>query len=810
MKRTVFYILLTALVPLLFSGCREEYEIFDDLAVTSHTLNIAQTPGKTHIAVYSTGAWTVAFDQPVDWASLDRLSGNGLGDFVLSWSANFGTTRSLDILVSRDDLTERITVIQTGSVTTPYISFDRTKVALPRQKTTFSVPLATNLNFSRADFKARAIYYDDPSHPDTLEIGAPSKKAWISAYKVLEDRFDFTVEANDSKMDRNASVVCYLVDASGKEIKSSLSVLQSESDPVFTLDSSVGMYYANEKNLLVPAPKNNIWSMDGVSVTADAPWVQDLAVTEEGLSFHIGENEDGDERSATITVSYTSPEGLKAGCSFYVSQGGDRMLSFEELRARVPGAIRGPLLLEGFVLSDADCPNVCSSPQTGQFEFDRTENTRTAYIESTDAAYGLCLKFTSAAENKLQRGSKVIVRLDGLVLERASAPLRYTLSGVTADRIARVNDNSAVPEKRCSIAQLTDADIYTFVTLQDMEILCKDGCYTNASEGYCLQDELNPLGATMPRWDVAPLLCSDASGNAISMLTNAAAPWRRTGKDVAWYSCLPQGSGTISGVIVSDAVAPVRWGNLGRYQIRPMDVTDLQLDQPAFSNIICEWNWNDGVEKLTPDVGKGSFQKYEAATRFVQDYNNPYLPTEDTPNGYGTSNMKGLVSGGAICLTQSWWDFELNEGKYFDVEFSTAGLSGTNLVFGIVWGHGLGSSSTVYGPSHWNVLYSTDGNNFNPVPSAGILKQRSCAWWNNPQTSQDATPGYTEHLVKLPSSCFGRNKVIVRLQVADTTTDIVPTTGASIWPQALGIEKGTLSPSSNGPVRIGTITVRFN
>ena len=810
MKRTILYLLLTALVPLVLSGCREEYEIFDDLAVTSHTLNIAQTPGKTHIAVYSTGDWTVAFDKPVDWASLDRLSGSGLGDFVLSWSANFGTTRSLDILVSRDNLTERITVVQTGSVTTPYISFGRTKVTLPRQQRTFSVPLTTNLGFNMTDFRAKAIYFHDPAHPDTLEIGALSEKAWISAYKVEEDHFEFTVKANEGSADRSASILCYMTDAAGKEVKASLSVLQSASDPVFTLDSSVGMYYANEKVFLVPALKNNIWSMDGISVTADAAWIQDLTVVEEGLSFRVGENKDGDERSATITVSYTSPEGLKAGCDYYVSQAGDKMLSFEELRARVPGTIRGSLLLEGFVLSDASCPNVCSSPQTGQFEFDRSENERTSYLESMDASYGLCLKFTNAVENKLQRGSRVIVRLDGLTLERASAPLRYTLSGLTADHIARVQDDTPFPEKRRSIAQLTDADVYTFVTLQDMEILCKDGCYTNASEGYSLKDELNPLGAAFPRWDVAPLLCTDASGNAIHMLTNAAAPWRRTGHDVAWYSCLPQGSGTISGVVVADAVAPVRWGNLGRYQIRPMDVSDLQLDKPAFSNILCEWNWNDGVEKLTPDVGRGSFQKYDAATRFVQDYNNPYLPTEDTPNGYGTDNMKGLVKGGAICLTQSWWDFEQNEGKYFDVVFSTSGLSGSNLVFGIVWGHGLGSSATVYGPSHWKVLYSTDGTTFSEVPSAGILKQRSCAWWSNPQTSQDATPGYTEHLVKLPSSCFGRNSVTVRLQVADTTTDIVPATGASLWPQALGIERGNLSPNSNGPVRIGTITVRFN
>ena len=254
----------------------------------------------------------------------------------------------------------------------------------------------------------------------------------------------------------------------------------------------------------------------------------------------------------------------------------------------------------------------------------------------------------------------------------------------------------------------------------------------------------------------------------------------------------------------------MRWGDLGKYQLRPLSEEGIDLHGRMFSNTICEWNWNDGVGKITPDLGNGTLRKFDAATKFSWDYNNPYLPIEDSPNGYDeTRNMKGLVAGAALFLTQKWWDFTLGEGKYFEVEFSTSGLSGSNLVFGIVWGHG-DSPSTVCVPSHWNVLYSTDGTNFYPVPSASMLKQRSCAWWNNPGTSQDAAPGYTEHLVKLPASCFNKSKVTVRLQAADTVTDIAPATSATTWRSALGIEKGTLTPSSEGPVRIGAITVRFN
>ena len=134
------------------------------------------------------------------------------------------------------------------------------------------------------------------------------------------------------------------------------------------------------------------------------------------------------------------------------------------------------------------------------------------------------------------------------------------------------------------------------------------------------------------------------------------------------------------------------------------------------------------------------------------------------------------------------------------------------MFLGIVWGHGQMNNTTLTGPSHWNLLYSTDGGaSFSPVPGSDVIKKRSIVWWSG--TSQDSTPGYTEHLRKLPSDCFGKEKVILRLQVADKVTDIDPKANSSNYLTALGIEKGMLTESvtaANCPVRIGTITLRYN
>ncbi len=801
MKKNLYCIVL-AFAALLSTDCEKNYEIVDELGVSSHNLNISQIPGETHIAVYSTGSWSVALDRHVEWASINKVSGEGLGDFVFSWSANYGISRSIDILVSGGSRTETIHIIQAGLVESPFIVLGAGRVVSPLQSRTFNVPMNTNLGNAIEDVKWRAAYSGE--NPDS----------WITSCEIHSDYVQFTVDNNSTGEDRQAELTVFLTSVTGTETSASLVVLQSASNPEIAFESAEGSYYANKDSYLVPSSRNNIWSLEGVALSSSESWVSGLSLGEDGLHFATEENTSGQPRNAVITVSYISDGTPAAIATYTVHQETAKLLSFQDLRNRVPGTVRGSILLEGIIVSDYDSPNICSSPQTGRFAFDREENYRTAYLESTDGAYGVCVKFADKTENVIQSGSKVLVSLDGVLLERAMNPMRFTLRNISRSNFISVEEGTGIPEKIKPAGQLTDADIFTYVTLPAMEVMSKDGSYTNASEGYCLLDEINTYcGTSLPRWDVAPLLCSDANGDAIFMLTNAACPWRRTGLDVEWGSVVPQGSGNLSGILVADDVAPVRWGDLGKYQIRPLKEEDIALDSAPFSISVCEWTWNGNLQTDERSAGeKGSLKWIGAKTEFIWDYNNPLLPKEeDLTSGYDTSFQKGLVKNAARSLTQCWWDFDLNAGKYFDVEFSTEGRTGTNLVFGIVWGHGKGDSNSdnsVSAPSHWKVLYSTDGNSFTELTSAGILAQRTCAWWS--QTLQDSTPGYTEHLVKLPPACFDKKKVVVRLQAADQVTDIAAKATDSNWRTALGIEKGTIDKNSSGTVRIGSIIVRYN
>ena len=789
------------------AACQKEYAIIDELGLLQHTLKVSCDPGYTNITVYADSDWSLSLEKETEWASLNKTSGSGFGDFRLSWAANFGVSRDLRILIKTDAKKDTIHVIQAGAITSPYMNLATSRVMLPSASRSFDIAMTTNLEFCLDEFKARAIY----DGKDTLEVGSTDSRAWIESFSIEKEKVQFTASQNTLGAGRTADIVFYMKDADGIETRAVVTVLQSATGPAFSSPGAQQLY-ANADTYEVLSADNNIWSLPEATITADVPWISALTLTEAGLLFTTEENKSGSPRSGSITVKCN---GLASPVVIPVSQAAEKLLSFEELRTRIPGLINTTDKLEGIIVSDPSSPNICSSVQTGQFAFDRSENSRTAYLESIDGSYGLCLKFSSASENTFARGDRVLISLGGATLSRESSPARYTLSGLSSDKFTVLESGAAIPDKVRSISQLTDADIYTWVSLSNIEILAKDGSYTNASEGYSLADTLNPSGSASPRWDVAPLMCTDPNGDAIFMLTNAAAPWRRSTDsehDMAFYNFLPQGAGTLSGVIVSDNVAPVRWGNLGKYQIRPMSAADIALGQEydRFSNIICEWTFNSEEESWSADKGDGKLSLYDAATSFGQDFNNPYLPQDkDAANGGGTTNLKGLVSNCAAVFMNKWWDFDTDTGKYIDIRFNTTGLNGTNMVFGIIWGHGLGAdATTISAPSNWDVLYSTDGTNFTRLTT---IKQRSCAWWTT--TSQDATPGFTEHLVKLPGSCFDKSNVTVRLQAASRVTDIAPATSASTWQSALGIERGTITSSTTkeqGAVRIGTITVRYN
>ena len=803
---------------LVFS-CDKPYEMNLPLAVNSHKLTLNSPSGSTHILIWADGDWTAGFGREINWGSLNKLEGSGNSDIEFSYAANYGVTRSVDLILTKDDLRDTIVLIQKGiqSGDNVAISFKSPAITLLKNGYSVKSPISTSLIYSTDMIVPKVEFFDEDgvslgvvvsgeAVPDTLHV-----EPWISNMKVASEgglHVGYDVSENNSGVARTAVMSLVVNAADGKIYTSSQSVTQGVETPALTLSETSGQYSGFPGSYMVATTDNNVYAYGQyISCEGSDDWIPSVSLTSEGLSFTVTKNETGEPRTGTVKVTFDDGAGTILTAEYKITQLSYPLAaSFEDVRSMAPGLLSEDKYIEGFIVSEPESANVCQSPQTAQFQFDFEENYKTAYFESVDGRYGFRLRFATPEDNVTERWSRVRISIKDLTLQRQDEPLCFTLDGLTAGNIIEVvsaPDEYLVPSKKKAVSELTDEDIYTLVALQNMEIMCKDGSYTNCTDGYSFKDDVvNPLsGTTSPRWDTAPLLMSDTSGNVIYMLTNAMVPWRRNGTTYGnGTEVVAQGSGTFLGIITTEDL--VRYGELGRYKIRPMTQSDIQFYSPAFSKTIVEWNWNDNVADVVPEVGSGTLDFYDATTAASADFNSMMS------HEYDKKGQAGLVPNGALLVTRKWWNFSDGKGEYFDISFSTAGIRGTNLVFGLVWNHGNMNYTTLDAPAHWNLLYSIDGGaSFKPVPGAGMIKNRSIVWWSG--TGQDACPGFKDHLRALPSECFGRDKVILRMEVADMVTDKAPSTKASTYLTNLGLETATLTDKATS-IRLGTITIRYN
>ena len=819
-SRHIFRILAgLSLAAAAVLSCDKPFEMDLPLAVNSHKLTLSSASGSTHILIYAVGDWTACFGKEIGWGSLNKLGGTGNSDIEFSYAANYGVTRSVDLVLANGELRDTIVLVQNGILSGDNVSLSFKSPSLILLKNGYGVktPVSTSLLYSTDMMVPMVEFFDSEGLsqgvvtagqdiPDTLKVSP-----WISNMRLdSEDGIDLSYDvAENSTGEARRAVISIVVSAAdGAVYTASQAVTQGVDSPVLVLSESAGEYTGFKGSYTVPADQNNVFLYGQfISCDCSVDWISSASLTASGLVFTLDRNDTGEPRTGTVKVTFNDGAGTVLTADYKVTQiAYPAAVSFQDVRSMTPGVLEEDKYIEGYIVSDPDGANVCQNLQTAQFNFDFEESGKVAYIESEDGQYGFLIRFVSVEENVTQRWSRVRIGIKGLTLQRQDDPLCFTLDGLTAasiiETVAKPNV-SVVPVRKKSIAELTDSDIYTLVSLQDVEIMCKDGAYTNCAEAYSiLNNVVNPYSGTeSPRWDTAPLLMSDTSGNVIYILTNSLVQWRRNGTTYGNGSeVVAQGSGTLRGIVTAEEL--VRYGELGRYKIRPMAQNDIQMRSPAFSKTIVEWNWNDNETDLVPETGSGTLDFYDATIAASPDFNSMMC------HEYDNKGQAGLVAAGAILATRKWWDFTNDQGKYFDISFSTAGISGSNLVFGIVWNHGQMNKTTLDSPAHWNLLYSIDGGaSFKAVPGADMIKNRSIVWWSG--TGQDACPGFKDHLRKLPAECFGKDKVILRLQVADKVTDKAPASSSATYLTNLGIEQATLTDKATG-IRIGTITVRYN
>ncbi|ANH81629.1 hypothetical protein A8C56_12140 [Niabella ginsenosidivorans] len=554
-------------------------------------------------------------------------------------------------------------------------------------------------------------------------------------------------------------------------------------------------------------------------------WVaDDLKLTKDSLlSFTVKANPSQTQlRSAQLKLSYTDGWQVEHVATLYLLQSNAQNLfgtkaSFTDVRAWAGGRIVSDIFIEGIVVSDKSSQNMGDIRQTTPTVIDYSSNNTTVYIESPDGNYGFKMLTATASDNIFTRYSRVQILLKGTSVELEQNPNRYTITGVTSSMVMSqvAGSDADLPKKEKTMAALTDDDIYTYTTLTDCELPIRKGPLTPVNEGYTILYNAN-------RTTKYPLLMRDRNGASMFLLTNMTCPYRRDG------SMLPYGSGKISGIVVhelfprfeyEDAPDESDYGNIGRYQLRHVSKSDLQLAvdfSNSFSGLLVEYQYpkiTDGVAYPTNGSNGSLRSSAGSAITLTGDWsylglcgaanlgntnplgNGVLLPDGTRQNTAGTTNSdgKGAASNAALNTACVWWNNEKNRGEAWILQLSTAGISTDRLSLQFTALNRPGSGAGT--PRFWRVDWSDTGDMDGEWHTVAYYTVPDVAYYSNTLYHQLAA--YKNINIPLPLSLLGKPNVYIRLIVDKNLCSTGNTYATAPITQSIGSSIGYLAVRYN-------------
>lgn len=720
---------MTIASALFAASCQKETEspTTMTLAVNDNTINLTPNSGKEHVLVYAKGQWNADFKEAVEWAAIEEGSGTGNGEFILTYKKNPDILRRAEILLTAAgvDKTITITVNQEGEKGTPKLAFAENEKSYIAWEVKDAIAVESNINQSL--------------------IKAESSVEWIGSLELKDGQLSFTVAENTTGEARKGTLTVSYTDIDESVYRAVAEITQG---------AEPGHLALNETEMAIEAfagTKTAPWDcvlgtfMPELtsSVTYEGSqkdWISNVTTTTEALSFDVTDNDTKEARTAVIKVELAS-KGIAV--ELKVTQGvKTRQYSFEELRAVLPSAGEQSFegdFFEGVIVADAGQKNMETNPMTSATSYDDNESAITNYVQSLDGKYGMRLKFATAADNTLKKGDKVKISLAGATLVREDNPVRYTLRGVNANTVT-VEENVQLTARQKTISELTDEDVYTLVTLPDVEVPFCYGSWVNVRKEWIDAKRIN----------FDNRILRDVNGNEIRMIVNTDAEWYLTDAGV------PKGSGPVSGVIVNTTSEYYGSDILGKYQIRPMKLSDIEIKDNGFSEILVAWDYSLGfsrVSSLEATTGTGTF----AASSMAQA--NTFLQFRHT-----SPYPKGYPKGANIDKSVWWKDGAAKDAVTF--QFSTKDAAGKKMTlsFGALIGN-YKEEAASQGPVHWNVEYSLDGTNFILIEKVMI----------RPMGAEKSTllflpASLDDQCVELPDAIAGQDNVTIRFIAADDAT----------------------------------------
>ena len=596
-----------------------------------------------------------------------------------------------------------------------------------------------------------------------------------------------------------------------------------------------------------------------ISYSGEEGWIDAVSIDGDKVKLDYKANPSSDNlRTASVKVYYTDGFGTEYGQTLYVIQktGNDgigKTMSFADVRAMGKDGqtveINDYLIVEGYVVSNRASGNVGENEKLSLTASDNTSYKKKFYLESLDGNYGFLVQTATEEDNVFTFADKVTLLLKGTSLTKETDPERYEITGLTSSNIVgrETGFSSNLPEREKFISELTDADIYTYITLKDCEFAVRKGALTPLNDAYTLSSGKGMISKY-------PRLVRDAEGSSIYTYTNTTCPYRRDGVR------LPYGSGTLSGVIVHELFPNYVYGdnddeelsgNIGRYQIRHQSYSDIAFDkEKSFSHILAEFRYatgfrtgengmsyfnatdgqasarffhtsgdavtncpstfnyigwtgtNSGVAPFKSHIGFDSSIDQPLGYSFADGYVFDYSGTNSDGKGKVSSTKKNTYNGVSVKLydgwmSKIWWKDEDAPAESWIVEFSTKDIAAQHLSMQFT-SYSAITSNVGNAPYNWTVSWS-DTFDLNDesvwkkvadyVVPDGVLNGQEREW---------QLPAFKQYDFVLPLEMLGKDKVYLRLRPASRVSN------------TLYFGEGTVTDGTQSGNGIDYFAIRYN
>ena len=490
-------------------------------------------------------------------------------------------------------------------------------------------------------------------------------------------------------------------------------------------------------------------------------WISQERMDNNYLKFNVAENMSSEARHAVIVVS---KKGTSLSGRIQVGQAAAgaeyTYVTVSELKSMIqsPGSIQldGHIVLKDvIVLNDNLEGNGSENINVTSIVQDLTVADRTLYVSDAEGQSGIRMDFNSEADLLVKRFDHVEVDLAGATLTWLEEPDRFVVSGLESQAVMsnEVGSVSDVTVKQKKMSELTSSDVYTLVELLDCEIPVRKGPYVGIDvRHYNLMSKY-------------PMVIRDTEGSSMHMVVNTTCSWHRDGTG------MPQGSGSVTGVIVHEHCDNFEWdqaaadamvssglgldyvtdlGHIGLYQIRPVTKSEIALAddfEDGFSKLVCEFTYvySDVAQLLIPNYvdnvifsTDGEYQammtlQLKSGDKVSQQpistkrdwsllgpYKDGQIADITTGNGiycYGqsavwftTASQENLGRTQAridMSCGSAWNATSWSVNKYWQVDVSTKGLTADHAPMSIQLGAVNGYGDRVGGPRYWKMVVST-------------------------------------------------------------------------------------------------------